>query len=110
MFSGPQHPPTQGVTGLVSVDGQACYRCNCPFLPANGQYPANGTTDASGRYELTSFTRGDGAMEGSFRVTIVKYEKGCEDKLSAEKPAAEAESEETGNEGYVAVWRWCLTI
>ncbi len=101
---GRQHPPTHAVTGLVTVDGKPVKDAIVSFLPANGQYPANGTTDALGRYELTSFTRGDGAMEGSFRVTIVKYEKEGEDKpaVSAEKPAAaEAESEETGNEGYV---------
>ena len=100
---GRQHPPTHAVTGLVTVDGQPVKDAIVSFLPANGQYPANGTTDASGRYELTSFTRGDGAMEGSFRVTIVKYEKEGEDKpaVSAEEPAAEAESEETGNEDYV---------
>ena len=86
------------------VDGQPIADAIVSFLPDDGQNPANGSTDASGRYELTSFTRGDGAMEGSFRVTIVKYEKEGEDKpaVSAEKPAAaEAESEETGNEGYV---------
>ena len=98
LFQGRQHPPTHAVTGVVTVDGQPVKDAIVSFLPANGQYPANGTTDASGRYELTSFTRGDGAMEGSFRVTIVKYEKEGEDKpaVSAEKPAAaEAESEET---------------
>ena len=89
---------------MVTIDGQPIADAIVSFLPDDGQNPANGSTDASGRYELTSFTRGDGAMEGSFRVTIVKYEKEGEDKpaASAEKPAAEeAESEETGNEGYV---------
>ena len=92
---------------MVTIDGQPIADAIVSFLPDDGQNPANGSTDASGRYELTSFTRGDGAMEGSFRVTIVKYEKEGEDKpaASAEKPAAEAESEETGNEDYVPrVW------
>ena len=89
---------------MVTIDGQPIADAIVSFLPDDGQNPANGSTDASGRYELTSFTRGDGAMEGSFRVTIVKYEKEGEDKpaVSAEKPAAaEAETEETGNEDYV---------
>ena len=101
---GRQYPPTHSVSGVVTVDGQPVADAIVSFLPDNGQYPANGSTDASGRYNLTSFTRGDGAMEGSFRVTIVKYEKEGEDNAtgSAEKPVAEeAESEETGNEGYV---------
>ena len=100
---GRQYPPTHSVSGVVRVEGQPVVDAIVSFLPENGQYPANGRTDASGRYELTSFTRGDGAMEGSFRVTIVKYEEETEDKpaVSGEKPAAEAESEETGNEGYV---------
>ena len=100
---GRQYPPTHSVSGVVTVEGQPVADAIVSFLPDDGQNPANGSTDASGRYELTSFTRGDGAMEGSFRVTIVKYEKEGEDKpaASAEKPAAEAESEETGNEDYV---------
>ena len=104
LFSRRQYPPTHSVSGVVTIDGQPIADAIVSFLPDDGQNPANGSTDASGRYELTSFTRGDGAMEGSFRVTIVKYEKEGEDKpaVSAEKPAAaEAESEETGNEGYV---------
>ena len=100
---GRQYPPTHSVSGVVTIDGQPIADAIVSFLPDDGQNPANGSTDASGRYELTSFTRGDGAMEGSFRVTIVKYEKEGEDKpaVSAEEPAAEAESEETGNEDYV---------
>lgn len=101
---GRQYPPTHSVSGFVTVEGQPVAEALVSFLPVDGQNPANGVTDASGRYELTSFTRGDGAMEGSFRVTIVKYEKEVEDEpaASAEKPAAEeADSGETGNEGYV---------
>ena len=101
---GRQYPPTHSVSGVVTVEGQPVADAIVSFLPDDGQNPANGSTDASGRYELTSFTRGDGAMEGSFRVTIVKYEKEGEDKpaVSVEKPAVEeAESGETGNEGYV---------
>ena len=101
---GRQYPPTHSVSGVVTVEGQPVADAIVSFLPDDGQNPANGSTDASGRYELTSFTRGDGAMEGSFRVTIVKYEKEVEDKpaVSAEKPAAdEAELGETGNEDYV---------
>lgn len=100
---GRQYPPTHSVSGVVTVEGQPVADAIVSFLPDDGQNPANGSTDASGRYELTSFTRGDGAMEGSFRVTIVKYEKEVEGKpaVSAEKPIAESDSEETGNEDYV---------
>ncbi len=104
---GRQHPPTHAVTGLVTVDGKPVTDAIVSFLPANGQYPANGTTDASGRYELTSFTRGDGAMEGSLRVTIVKYEKDNGDIPdgnpggNVDQSAAEGNEQETGNEGYV---------
>ena len=100
---GRQHPPTHAVTGLVTVDGKPVKDAIVSFLPENGQYPANGTTDASGRYELTSFTRGDGAMEGSFRVTIVKYEEENGDMPdgNVDQPTAEGNGQETGNEGYV---------
>ena len=100
---GRQYPPTHSVSGVVTVDGQTVADAIVSFLPDNGQYPANGSTDASGRYELTSFTRGDGAMEGSFRVTIVKYEKesGGKPVDRADKPVTEGSGSETGNEGYV---------
>ena len=42
------------------------------FIPKDGPRAAVGRTDASGRARLTSFTIGDGAVPGSYTVTIDK--------------------------------------
>lgn len=90
---GPQRPPTYKVTGVVVMDNSPVTDAIVSFLPNNKQQSANGFTDSSGRYELTSFTRGDGAMEGSYRVTIVKYQ-GVDSGAPEEKKAVSSEDQE----------------
>lgn len=70
---GPKRPPTHAVKGTVTLDGQPLAGALVSFMPAAGQQPANGTTDATGAYSLTSFTRGDGAMEGEYRIVVTKF-------------------------------------
>lgn len=70
---GPKRPPTHAVKGSVTLDGAPLAGALVSFMPAAGQQPANGTTDAAGVYSLTSFTRGDGAMEGDYRVVVTKF-------------------------------------
>lgn len=72
---GPKHPPTYAVQGVVSVGGKPLPDATVSFIPSSGQSPANGRTDASGRFTLTTFAPGDGAMEGSYGVAIMKFEK-----------------------------------
>ncbi len=73
---GPTHPPTHAVSGIIRVGGSPVADAIVSFVPSSGQSPANGQTDDSGHFTLTSFLRGDGAMEGSYAVTIMKFEKG----------------------------------
>ena len=70
---GPKWPPTYKSSGSVTLDGTPVERATVTFYPLDGQKPANGTTDASGVFELTSFNAGDGAMLGSFGVAIQKF-------------------------------------
>jgi hypothetical protein len=72
---GPDRPATWNVHGVITLDGQPVSDAIVSFLANDNQRPANGFTDSTGSYELTTFSRGDGAMEGTFRVTVVKYEK-----------------------------------
>ena len=73
---GPSRPPTYPVEGTVTLDGKPLPDATVTFRPAgtdSGQRPANGKTDADGRYQLTTFSAGDGAMAGSYRVAIMKF-------------------------------------
>lgn len=74
---GPDRPPTYPVKGTVTFGGKpladavVCFR---PQDAQNGQRPANGKTDAEGRYRLTTFSSDDGAMAGTYRVTLMKFD------------------------------------
>ena len=70
---GPKWPPTYKSSGTVTLDGTPVERATISFYPLDGQKPANATTDANGVFEVTSFNAGDGAMLGSFGVTIEKF-------------------------------------
>jgi hypothetical protein len=66
--------PTVSVNGTVTLGGKPLEGAVVAFTPtgAEGQ-SASGTTDASGRYSLTTRTS-DGAIPGDYKVTITKYD------------------------------------
>lgn len=70
---GSEWPPTYKSTGIVTLDGSPVERASITFHPRDGQTPANGTTDANGVYELSSFNAGDGAEPGSYGISIQKF-------------------------------------
>ena len=70
---GRKWPPTNKTTGTVTLDGQPVEEATVSFFPKGGFKPANGKTDSAGRYEMTTFNANDGAMTGSFGVSIAKY-------------------------------------
>ncbi len=67
-------PVTYPVSGAVMLGGQELEGATVNFQGADGSRSAVGVTDGRGRYELTTFTAGDGAVSGEYRVTITKYE------------------------------------
>lgn len=72
---GDSGPTTYPVTGTVKLDGVAVERATVTFLPddmENGK-PAVGQTDADGNYFLTSVVSGDGAVAGSYKIQVTKY-------------------------------------
>ena len=74
---GPSRPPTYPTTGQITENGKPVAGVDVAFRPENsagGQKPANGKTDSEGRYLLTTFSFGDGAMAGSYRVTLSKFD------------------------------------
>lgn len=66
-------PSRVPVSGKVTLDGKAVADAFVVFNPqAGGLAAAQGTTDANGHYELTTFDEADGAMPGSYQVLISK--------------------------------------
>jgi len=67
-------PKTNVVTGKVTYQGAPVEGATVSFLPADPKgRGAVGRTDASGQYKLTTFGGGgDGAVAGSYRVTVAK--------------------------------------
>ena len=66
---GPGRPATTRVSGRVTYQGKPVTEGRIVFQPEHGR-PAMGTLDADGRYTLTTFDAGDGALLGHHRVTI----------------------------------------
>ncbi|NLX95025.1 MAG: carboxypeptidase regulatory-like domain-containing protein [Rhodopirellula sp.] len=64
-------PETVAVTGTVTYRGQPVEGATVTFY-ADKNRPAYGTTDAAGRFQLTTFSPNDGVVAGTHKVTIVK--------------------------------------
>ena len=72
--SGEERPPVYQVTGTVTRNGTPLEGAVVTFSPAEAGRAASGTTDASGKYTLTTWAKDDGAELGRYRVTITKYD------------------------------------
>jgi hypothetical protein len=71
---GPRRPATYPVSGTITWKGQPVEGAVVVFVPTGDFEPAAGTTDAAGKYQLTTFVAGDGAQAGEYRVKVSKYE------------------------------------
>lgn len=71
---GSDRPPMEKVSGTVTLDDQPIEGASVMFMPVDGGKPAYGVTDAAGRFRLTTYDDGDGALVGDHRVTITKKE------------------------------------
>ena len=61
------------VTGLVTLDGQPVAGAAVSFSPSSKTgLAAVGTTDASGRFKLTTKNPDDGAVPGAYAVIVTK--------------------------------------
>lgn len=66
---GPRGPVTAPVAGTVTYQGKPIPKLSVAFLPDKGMV-ATGTTDEQGQFTLMTSKPGDGAMPGSYRVSI----------------------------------------
>lgn len=70
--------PTAPVTGRVTYQGKPVPRGEITFVPTASQpgvRNAYGTLDEQGRYRLTTYREGDGAVLGTHQVMIVAREE-----------------------------------
>jgi hypothetical protein len=80
--AGPE--PTYPVHGLVTVGGKPLEGGSIQFEPAepgaSGQkHAARGTIDEEGRYQLSTFGVGDGAVAGKHHIVVFEKEKQLSD-------------------------------
>ena len=64
--------PTHSVTGKVTFNGGPVVGAFVSFAPRDGQPVATGKTDDSGRYTLSTYETGDGAVEGDYVAVVTK--------------------------------------
>ena len=96
---GADRPSTCPVTGTVTHNGQPVDGATVAFQSAGGSRGAVGVTDAGGKYTLTTFESGDGAVPGEYQVKIFKYKVESSEAVADQDsddyvPPAEGEGEE----------------
>jgi hypothetical protein len=69
-------PPTYPVTGSVTWKGKPVPNATVVLIPAGGagQESAAGVTDASGKFQLTTYNLNDGAHAGEYQVKVSQYD------------------------------------
>lgn len=76
-------PKTYPVKGKVTYKNQPLEGAGVTFHPTAGGTLAVGQTDAQGNFALMTFQSGDGAIAGSYAVTITKIAGGPATTVSA---------------------------
>jgi hypothetical protein len=86
-------PKLAKVSGTVTLDKMPVEGAAVMFMPVGGGRPAQGLTDAQGKFTLTTFEDGDGAIIGEHKVTVTKMQvtgaKATADGLSGTTEAGE---------------------
>src|SRR5687768_3127557 len=69
---GPSGPAMVKVTGTVTLDGTPVEGANVMFVPASTGKPAQGKTDAAGKFTLNTDPSkpDDGAQEGEYNIAV----------------------------------------
>lgn len=96
--------PTFPTAGTVTLDGKPLAGATVTFYRLNTETDkyvntADGLTDASGRFKLSTYAKFDGCPAGEFVVTVVKTGRGYydgEEELKNKIPAAYATAAKSG--------------
>lgn len=62
--------PTAPVSGVVTLDGKPVTSGAVVFTPDHG-WPAQGELDSDGRFVLSTYEEGDGAILGEHRIVVI---------------------------------------
>jgi len=81
-------PPVAPVSGAVTRGGKPVTQGIVSFLPEKGRMGV-GPIGSDGRFTITTFTTGDGAVIGPHQVTIEAYTQGFGPKPPATASAAD---------------------
>jgi hypothetical protein len=81
---GAARPKTVPVSGTVTLGGVPVAGAAVSFQAADGSRSSIGITDDSGRYALTTFVRGDGAVPGDYKVAISKFTQAVVESTTAD--------------------------
>lgn len=71
---GDGRPPLVATSGVVTLDGDPVASATVTLMPRGGGRPATGTTDQEGRFTLSTFAPGDGAVAGAYDAVVTKLE------------------------------------
>lgn len=87
--SDPNRPAVVDVVGTVTHKQQPVEGATVLFVPADGGHAATGLTNATGKFQLRTFSPNDGAVPGQYTVAIFKYDMSTanpelEDDLASE--------------------------
>lgn len=66
-------PQTYPVEGVVTLP-EGTPAANCRVVFDNRRQTAQGVTDAQGRYRLTTFVSGDGAVPGAYEILVAELQ------------------------------------
>lgn len=82
-------PELAPVSGKVTFNNTPVAGATVSFWTENAARAASGTTDAEGKYRLTSFEIGDGAIPGEHTITIAKQDVAANvSSATADDPSA----------------------
>ena len=73
------NPPTAKVMGTVKLEGKPMTSGRVLFLPIGGGKQAIGKIEEDGRFELTTFKSGDGALVGRHHAVVLKAKAASSD-------------------------------
>lgn len=89
---GPGTPKTYPVTGVLSLDDKPVPDATITFIADAGNNKSAATTsDAQGKYAISTFKQGDGAVPGSYKIIVAKYQKGAEENPYGDNNPPEVE-------------------
>jgi hypothetical protein len=94
---GDGRPTRVPVSGQVLIDGEPLTRGYVQFAPSDSR-ASSGELDANGRFELTCYDPGDGAVRGRHKVAVISKEPIGQETLKWHAPKKYADLRSSGLE------------